>query len=187
MPLNLSTCSYPIRVLRLETLGIDTSSIISLYGDAIKNATYSFTKKEGEHCGDGTLLQVILRELTPTACKILEFFEENTVDKNSLIKICFIHQIAKAVMVSPNTNEWEIENRGIMYKFNETSSALKMGMRSVAMCFQCGISLTEQELEAISNLDREEDKQTRFFSSPLSIILKQAIEITEVKNRIAKK
>lgn len=168
--------------MRLESIGIDCTQLLSLYGPAIKEASYAFNKKDGDFCGDGTLLQVILRTLTPTACKLMEFFDD--IDKNSLIKICFLHQISKAIMVSPNTNTWEIENRGIMYKFNETTCVLKMGMRSVAMCFNCGIPLTELELEAISNLDREEDKQTKYFSSSLATVLRQANEITDIKNRI---
>ena len=153
-----------------------------MYGEKLKNATYAFNRRDGEHCGDGTLLNVIMRTLTPIACKLAEFFED--IDKNSLIKVCFLHQLSKAIMVEPNENTWEIENRGILYKFVESQSAMKMGIRTVLMCMTSGIKLSEFELEAISNLDREEDKQTRFFSSPLSLILKQSIEITETKNRI---
>lgn len=166
---------------KLNELGIDSTLLFEKYGEAFKVATYSFTNKETTTCGDGKFLNTILRILTPTAININKILpEEKQVDKNSLVKVCLLSQLSKAVMVSPNTNQWEIENRGILYKFNEFPYAMKMGMRSIAMCMECGISLTENELEAISNLDREDDKQIKYFSSTLSIILKEAIELTEI-------
>ena len=86
-------------------------------------------------------------------------------------------------MVSQNSNTWEVENRGLLYKFNTSTTALKMGMKSISMCFESGIQLSEMEVEAISNLDRDEDKQTRYYSSPLSVILRQAVELTDLLGR----
>ena len=169
---------------KLNEVGVDTTVFFEKYGKLLSDATYSFSPKDNTVCGEGKLLNTVLRVLTPMAININKILpEEKQVDKNSLVKVCLLSQISKAVMVTPNTNQWEIENRGLLYKFNETQCALKMGMRSVAMCMESGITLTETELEAISNLDREEDKQTKYFSSTLSVILKQAIELTEIANK----
>lgn len=169
---------------KLSEVGVDITTLAEKYGNLLSEGTYTFSNKDNTACGEGKLLNIILRTLTPMAININKMLpEEKQVDKNSLVKVCLLSQISKAIMVSPNTNQWEIENRGLIYKFNETQCALKMGMRSVAMCMESGIVLTETELEAISNLDREEDKQTKYFSSTLSIILKQAIELTDIVNK----
>lgn len=163
---------------------VDATKLIDNYGELLKKATYSFSNKESEFCGEGFLLNTILRVLTPNALKINELLpEEKRVDVNSIIKVCLLHQISKSTMVVLNDNKWEIENRGMIYKFLPSNVALKCGMRSVAICIQCGIELTEEELEAMSNLDKEEDKQMKYYSSPLAIILKQANELTEIVNK----
>lgn len=170
---------------KLEDCGINTSKLMKLYGEKLQDSTFAFSNKENQFCGDGTLLHTVMRVLTPMALKLNEALSMGgkSVDDKMLIKVCFLHQIAKCVMVSPNDNKWEIENRGLMYKFNDYSFALKMGMRSIAMCIQCGIELTENELEAMSNLDKEETKQTKFYSSPLAVILKQANELTDILSK----
>lgn len=173
---------------KLEGLNISTSSLKEKYGNQLKNATYAFSNKGTMACGDGELLNTVLRVLTPTALDLSNILPtEKQPERDSIIKVCLLSQISKALMVEPNDNNWEIQNRGILYKFIEYPYALKMGMRSIAMCMECGIQLTENELEAISNLDRDDDKQTRFFSSPLSIILRQAMELAEVKLKVDEK
>lgn len=169
---------------KLIECGVNTEALIEKYQNNLQEGTYAFSITNSVFCGDGTFLNVILRTLTPIAIKLNELLpQEKKVDNKVVIKTCLLHQISKTIMVTPNDNKWEIENRGILYKFKPSDCALKQGMRTIAMCMECGIQLTEQEIEAISNLDREEDKQMKFFSSPLSIILKQANEITDITGR----
>lgn len=169
---------------KLSSIGVDSNVLMEKYGERIKNGTYSPSNAESFICGDGTLLNSILRTLTPIALKLNGILpEEKRVDNISLIKICLLHQLAKSVMFIPNTNSWEVENRKLLYKYSDYSYALKMGMRSIAMCIECGIQLTENELEAVSNLDRDENKQTRYYSSVLATLLKQAMELTELINK----
>lgn len=169
---------------KLQSVGVNTSRLEELYKDLLTNATYCFSNKDFNFCGDGQFLNTVLRILTPTALKLNEILpDEKKIPTDTLIKTCLLHQISKAIMVTANDNKWEIENKGMLYKFNPTKCALKCGMRSVAMCIECGIELTEQELEAISNLDREEDKQMKFFSSNLSVVLRQANELVEIINK----
>ena len=168
---------------KLSEVGIETTTLREIYGEKLINATYTFSNRDNG-CGDGELLNTVLRKLTPMAININKLLpEDKQADQNSLIKVCLLAQISKAVMVSPNENKWEIENRGLLYKFNDSAVALKMGMRSISMCMECGITLTENEIEAISNIDREEDKQMKFFSSPLATVLRQAMELTDLINR----
>ena len=47
------------------------------------------------------------------------------------------------------------------------------------MAYECGIPLTASEVEAMTIMDKEaEDKQAKYFSSPLATIIKQANELT---------
>lgn len=166
---------------RLRKLGLQVDNFEGLYSEKLKDATYSFSNKDNIACGSGEFLRTVLRTLTPTALKLNELLPEGKrVEEKSVITACLLSQISKIIMVSPNDNKWEIENRGILYKFNEFPYAMKMGMRSIAMCMQCGITLTENEIEAISNIDRDDDKQVKFFSSPLATILRQAMELTDL-------
>lgn len=176
--------NYELYLKKLSELDIDPTLLVGKFGSKIKIATYNFSNKDCAGCGDGELLQVVLRKLTPTALGINKLLpEEKQIDPKSIIKVCLLSQLSKSVMVVPNTNKWEIENRGMLYKFDDFPYAMKMGMRSVSMCMQCGIHLNDNELEAISNLDREEDKQTKYFSSTLSTILRQAVELTDLINK----
>ena len=64
-----------------------------------------------------------------------------------------------------------------MYK--ESLPAIGNCLCSVSMCSQCGISLTPEEIEAMTIIDRPaDDKQSKFYSSMLSVIVKSAYEIT---------
>lgn len=169
---------------KLGEVGIDSSILFEKYGENLKQGTYSISDSETSLCGDGTLLNTVMRTLTPIAIKLNGILPENKqVDIKSIIKVCLLHQISKSSMYTPNSNTWEVENRKIYYKYSNYQYALKMGMRSIAMCMECNIPLTENELEAISNLDREETSQTKFYSSPLAIILKQACDLTNLIGR----
>ena len=60
-------------------------------------------------------------------------------------------------------------------------------MRSVLICNECGIQLTEEEMEAMLILDRAEegDAQAKFFSTPLSIVIKLTNELFTLENRLS--
>ena len=171
---------------KLQGLGVNTEDLERFFGKDLTNGTYSLANKDNTVCGDGHLLNTILRTLTPIALNLNKLLpEEKQANTESLLKTCLLHQISKCTMMIPNDNKWEIETRGMLYKFNnDYPYALKMGMRSLAMCINCGITLTENEIEAIANLDRDDDKQVKFHSSPLSIVLRQAIELTDIATRI---
>ena len=61
-----------------------------------------------------------------------------------------------------------------------------MGLHSVLLCHDLGIELTPQEVEAMTITDRtNDDLQAKYFASPLSVILRQANELTrmQIKNK----
>ena len=71
-----------------------------------------------------------------------------------------------------------------MYDFNEELISMRVGERSIYYATKYGISLTEEEYQAILNYDKsEDDKQSKWYSSTLSTILKQANELAIIEEK----
>ena len=170
--------NYEIYIEKLKKLGIDTEVLDHSYGDIIKKATFSPTTDSGM-CGEGSLIEVVLKILTPYAVRLNELLPENIrVDKNELVKICLLHQIAKAKRLVPNDNQWEIEKRGIVFKYDASQPSIRTGLHSLMMCINCGIMFTPEESEAMTVNDRDlTDMQSRYHSSILASIVRQANEM----------
>jgi hypothetical protein len=55
---------------------------------------------------------------------------------------------------------------------------MKVSERSLFYCNQYGVKLSDVEFQAIMNFEKtDEDRQSRWYSDILSVILKQAIEL----------
>ena len=132
---------------------------------------------------DGSLLEIVLKVLTPYAVKINELLgEERSVDKNTLVKVCLLHQIAKAVRLVPNDNQWEFEKRGMVYKYDQSLPSIRSGLHSVSMCFECGIPLSTKEIEVMTINDRDlSDDQARWHASVMATIVRQSNELTYIQ------
>lgn len=172
---------------KLEEIGFPISLNEELE-NKIKNATFSISNENGL-AYEGSLLNVILRILTPFAIKINDCLPDNIkVEKNSLIKVCLLSHISKCEMFEPNDNEWEKEKRGMYFKYAKSNVALKMGMKSLILSQELDIKFTPEEIEAMTIIDRRsDDEQANFYSNPISIVLKQANELTYLSTRITNK
>jgi hypothetical protein len=169
---------------KLEKLGIDIQPMIDGIGDKLLNAPCS-TSIDSGLAYDGALIHNILKVITPYAVRINELLPDSIkVDKISLVKVCLLHQLSKALMFIPNDNTWEIEKRGMLYKYAESNLALKTGIRSLILCQEYGIKFTPEEVEAMTIIDREPtDEQARFFANPISVIVRQANELATLENK----
>jgi len=164
---------------KLSQLGIDTTSLEKTYGTAIKNGSFTNSNEFG-NAYEGSLLEIVLKTLTPYAIKLNELLPEGKrVDKNTLVKICLLHQLAKAIRLIPNDNSWEIEKRGLVYKYNSGLPSIRTGLHSLIMCQVCGINFSTEEAEAMTVNDRDlTDDQARWHSSIMATIVRQASELT---------
>ena len=180
--------NFSIFIKKLNEVGVPTSSIEANLKDKITNATYSMTNEYGV-AEDGSLLNVILRVFTPYAIKINELLPSDMQKGvSSIVKVCLLHQLSKCEMFVANTNTWEIEKRGLLYKYAPYDYAFKMGMRSVILALENGITFNAEEIEAMTILDREpNDDQAKFHSNTLSVIIKQAMELTSLQLKKEKK
>lgn len=164
---------------KLSQLNVYTECLEKTYGDALMNASFTNSNEFG-NAYEGSLLEIVLKTLTPYAVKLNELLpEEKRVDKDTLVKICLLHQISKAIRLVPNDNLWEIEKRGFVYKYNSELPSIRTGLHSLVMCQGCGIPFTAEEAEAMTVNDRDlTDDQARWHSSIMASIIRQASELT---------
>ena len=156
--------------------------------DVVMNASYSNLVESGS-AYDGSFVKNIIR-LTKFAYRLNEILPESIqADKTSISKVCLLSQIAKVQMLSKNENNWEVVNRGMLYKYNKLDGALRTGERSILIAMNAGVTFSEIEFEAMSILDRnpEEDNYKKYFASSLSTVVRQAAEIITLSNREASK
>jgi hypothetical protein len=171
--------NYELYLKKLSQLGIDTTLFAEIAGDKLKEATFTNTNDFG-NAYPGSLIEIVLKVLTPYAVKLNELLpEEQRVDKNTLVKICLLHHIAKAVRLVPNDNQWEIDKRGFAYKFAELDGCLKFGERSALNALNLGVRLSPVEFEAICSLDKdgEEARNRKYVVDILTTIVRQANEL----------
>ena len=138
---------------KLEKCGISEEAINALvekYGDVINKASFS-TKTDCGLAYDGSLIETALTKLTVYAVKLNNIYpEELRVDVNSIVKVCLLQHISKAVRTEKSTNEWRIKNLGEAYTYVKKTPAICTGLHSIAMATECGIVFTPIEIEAMT-------------------------------------
>lgn len=177
--------NFRIFLSKLNNIGIDTSKLEEIVGEKLLNASFALSNEFGT-AYDGSLIHIVLRTLTPYAIGINNLLPDTLkVDQKSIVKVCLLSHISKCQMFEKNDNQWEIEKKGIMYKYANSDVALKMGAKSLLLCQELGITFTPEEFEAMLILDKNDaDLQSKYYSSTLSIIVKQANELTHLNNRL---
>ena len=182
---NFST--YKKGLVKLFGEEIANRIIDALGGDEkVMNATYANSKDSGAAYNGAFVKNVI--KLTQLANSLNEVYPESIkADVSSINKVCMLSQIAKVLMFKENDNNYEIINRGILYKFENLDGALRTGERSTLIAMNAGVKFTECEYEAMQAIDKlsEQDNYTKYFSSPLSLVIRQAYEILNTANKIS--
>lgn len=152
--------------------------------NAIANASFATTRDTGG-AYVGSLLPCVF-EISKTAKSINRLLpEEVRADDDSITKVALLSHIAKVVMFSENDNQWEINNRGIVFKFNDLEGALRCGERSLLIAMNAGITFTPSEFEAMRIMDKtsNDDNYTKYYSSALSTVIRQANELVTLYNK----
>lgn len=139
------------------------------------------TQNDAGTAFEGSLVMCTL-EIAEYAKKINETFSLG-ISNASIYKVALLSHIAKSVMYLKNDNDWEIQKRGIIYKFNNgLNGSMRCGERSVYMSTQVGVKFTEDEFEAMRVVDKinEGDGEIRWYGTPLSMVIRQANEIVNL-------
>ena len=105
--------------------------------------------------------------------------KEKQADIKSIVKVGLLHHISKVMLYQENDNTWEVNNRGMIYKFNQDlEGALRTGERSTMIASNSGVKFSEIEYEAMRIMDKtNDDNYSKYYSSTLSTVIKQANEI----------
>lgn len=175
--------NFELFIKKLNQLGIDTSKLVENLGEKLKNGSFS-TSTSTNLAGDGTLIDTILKVLTPFAVRINNLLDEDKrVDQNILVKVCLLHQISKSVEYIPTNEDW-LKKKGYLYEYSKDKPAIKTGLYSLILCQENGITFTPAEAEAMTINDRRlDDEQANFYSSKLSEIVKIANSLTYISKK----
>ena len=163
--------------------GVLNKELLEFLGEDLMTAPAS-TMKSLHNAFPGGLVDHILKT-TKYAIGINKLLPQDmSVDAHSIVKVCFLHQIGKTFLYKWCESEWHRNNQGKMYEFNEDMTSMKIGERSVYYAMKNGVSLTEEEYQAIVNYDKsDDDKQAKWYGSTLSTILKQANELAIIEEK----
>lgn len=174
--------NYQLFLKKLEQVGVDTKRLDEEYGEKIKNASFTNLNDFG-NAYEGSMIEIVLKVLTPYAVKVNELLpEEQRIDKNTLVKVCLLHHIGKALKLIPNDNQWEIEKRQMVFKYDDKLPSIRTGQLSLSMAQNCGIPFDFWETEAMIVNDRDlTDDQARWHSSVMATVVRQANELAYIQ------
>lgn len=167
-----------------ETYNILPENLLEFLGEDLYSAPAS-NMESMYNSFPGGLIDYIL-SVTKYGINLNDILPESQrVDKKSLIKVCFLHQLGKVKLYKFCESEWHRKNQGKMYDFNEELVSMKVGERSAYYSLRYGVELSDEEYQSILNYDKtDDDKQSKWYGSTLSTLLRLANElaIIECKN-----
>jgi len=175
--------NFELFVKKMEDFGVTAERIQNVFGDKLINASFAI-EPNSMLTYEGSLLHVVLRTFTPYAIKLNGLLpDEIKADQKSLVKVCLLQHLAKAFMFEKNDNAWEIEKLGKTFKYSQHKIALRLGARSLVLAMKLGVELNEYEVEALTIIDKgASDEQAKFFATPISVIVRQANELTTLES-----
>lgn len=163
-----------------------TNEIINSVGgeDVVKNASFSNLRESGS-AYEGSLVRNSLR-LAKIAVGINKQFPENKQLPNETIyKVSLLSHVSKVLLYEKNNNAWEVENRGMIYKYVNLPGAIRTGERSILIATNAGAKFTAEEFEAMRSYDKADDNDAfaKYFTSQLALIMRQANELLAFMDR----
>lgn len=163
-----------------------TNEIINSVGgeEALKNASFSNLRESGS-AYEGSLVRNSLR-LAKIAVGINKQFPENKQLPNETIyKVSLLSHVSKVLLYEKNNNTWEVENRGMIYKYVNLPGAIRTGERSILIATNAGAKFTAEEFEAMRSYDKADDDDAfaKYFTSQLALIMRQANELLAFMDR----
>lgn len=162
---------------------MQTAKIAPLYKEEelmqlMKNASAATNEDSGASYPGALLVHINL--VTALAQRLAKLVSGTfTINEESLLKVCLLHQFAKAIMFVKNDNEWRVNNLGENYKFAQLVGRLKCGERSIFYAVKKGVQFSAIEWEAMSCLDKDANDKGAYFDNILTTIIRQANELAQ--------
>lgn len=167
-----------------EKYGFMTDKLMSFLGQEFVSAPAS-TATNLHNAFEGGLISHLLLTTKYAVSINTSLPEHLRVEMGSLVKVCLLHQIGKAKLYKVNNSKWH-NDRGIKYEFNEDLTSMRVGERSAIYALSNGVTLSEEEFQAIINHDKDDsDKQAKWHSNILGVILRQANEIAILDEKLS--
>jgi hypothetical protein len=163
---------------------IFTKELLGFLGEDIYTSPYS-SSLNMMGCYPGGLLHHVIKSCR-YSIKLNEILSDHLQKPiESIVKVVFLCQIGKVFMFKLNDGP-PIGNK--MYDFNDDIVRLHVGERSAYYALKYGVKLTEEEYQGIINIDKEnDDKMAKYFSSTLSLIVKNGFELAAMDEKNGKK
>jgi hypothetical protein len=162
---------------------IFTPELLDFLGDDFLTSPAS-TMKSLHNAFPGGLMDHIILTTKYAVEMNLSLPQDLRVNNESLIKVCFLHQIGKTFLYKMCESEWHRTNQGKMYEFVDDLVSMRVGERSAYYALKYGVELSEEEYQSIINYDKpDDDKQAKWHSSTLGVILKQANELAIIEEK----
>lgn len=164
-----------------EKYGIFTPELEGFLGDDFYTAPFSSsTNMTG--CYPGGLLHFLIRACT-YAIKVNDILPVRLKQPVDLIvRVTFLSQIGKTFMFKLKENSGGSQP----YDFNNDMVRLHVGERSVYYALTHGVKLTELEIQAILNIDKDTDKMAKYFSEPLTQVIKHGYALATMEEKDGK-
>lgn len=164
-----------------ETYNILSENLLKFLGEDLYSAPAS-NMESMYNAFPGGLIDYILT-VTKYGINLNDILPESQrVDKKSIIRVCFLHQLGKVKLYKFCESEWHRKNQGKMYDFNEDLVSMRVGERSAYYSLRYGVELSDEEYQSILNYDKtDDDKQSKWYGSTLSTILRLANELAIIE------
>ena len=166
----------------LEKYGFFNDRLVEILGEEFIKAPAS-TREDLHNAFEGGLVDHLLKTAKYAILINKTLPEALQVPEKSLLKVALLHQIGKAKLYVIKDSDWH-KKQGIYYDFNNELISMRVGERSLRYLMLAGIELTDEEYQAILNYDKDdEDKQAKWHTATLGIILKQANELAIIEEK----
>jgi hypothetical protein len=164
-----------------ETYNILPENLLEFLGEDLYSAPAS-NMESMYNAFPGGLIDYILT-VTKYGINLNDILPESQrVDKKSIMRVCFLHQLGKVKLYKFCESEWHRKNQGKMYDFNEDLVSMRVGERSAYYSLRYGVELSDEEYQSILNYDKtDDDKQSKWYGSTLSTILRLANELAIIE------
>ena len=164
-----------------ETYNILSENLLEFLGEDLYSAPAS-NMESMYNAFPGGLIDYILT-VTKYGINLNDILPESQrVDKKSIIRVCFLHLLGKVKLYKFCESEWHRKNQGKMYDFNEDLVSMRVGERSAYYSLRYGVELSDEEYQSILNYDKtDDDKQSKWYGSTLSTILRLANELAIIE------
>jgi hypothetical protein len=129
-----------------ETYNILSENLLEFLGEDLYSAPAS-NMESMYNAFPGGLIDYILT-VTKYGINLNDILPESQrVDKKSIIRVCFLHQLGKVKLYKFCESEWHRKNQGKMYDFNEDLVSMRVGERSAYYSLRYGVELSDEEYQ----------------------------------------